>query len=459
MNGTAAACQTMWSRYQPTAETPWDLRRVVHLYRRSAFAATWDELQHGFRDEAAAAALERVLAGQMQHRSPEDFQETAASLAEAAVASRRTDRLQASWVYRMLFTPDPLGEQLTLMWHNHFATSHLKVDDPGLMWRQNETFRRLSRAPFGELLRAILRDPALLIWLDAPANRKAAPNENLARELMELFTLGIGHYTEADVKEAARSLTGLSVENGRCVHKTQWHDPGPKTILGQTGAWTAEDLVNLLLEHPATADRLAWRICQHFLGDENVQRAEVESLAEGLRKRDLDIGWAVETVLRSARFFDERSIGARIVPPVDYVVGAVQCLEQTRAGLSTALLAGWIAELGQDLFDPPNVGGWPGGRSWLSARTMIGRTRFAHELAEGRLGRPPRPVDVRTLARSHGFDASPEQLADFLSNVLLGKSLEPERQKELLGDLDGETGQCDRLMLARVLASPPAQLG
>src|SRR5262249_32776925 len=151
---------------------------------------------------------------------------------------------------RLVFGPDPLREKLTLLWHNHFATSNAKVRDPAAMRRQNDTLREHARAPFGELLNAVVRDPALLKFLDAPANRKGHANENLARELMELFTLGIGNYTEADVKEAARALTGWTVESGIFTEEAPRHDDGEKSILGKKGAWTGSDLVRMLLDHP-----------------------------------------------------------------------------------------------------------------------------------------------------------------------------------------------------------------
>ena len=156
-------------------------------------------------------------------------------LADAAVGSKDPNRLKAWWIWRMLHTPDPLGERLTLFWTNGFATSNQKVDDLAAMRQQNETFRRLARAPFGELLNAAVRDPALLAWLDAPANRKGHANENLARELLELFTVGIGHYTEADVQEAARALTGWSVSHGGFREVAATHDDGVKCIFGKRG--------------------------------------------------------------------------------------------------------------------------------------------------------------------------------------------------------------------------------
>src|SRR5262249_27331398 len=151
----------------------------------------------------------------------------------AAMQQQEIRRLQAWWIYRMIFGPDPLGEQLTLLWHNHFATSQGKVRDVVAMHAQNETLRRHARGPFRELLLAMLHDPALLRWLDAPANGKAKPNENLARELLELFTLGVGNYGETDVKEAARALTGWTVRCGRASEDVAEHDGGEVTVLGR----------------------------------------------------------------------------------------------------------------------------------------------------------------------------------------------------------------------------------
>ena len=209
----------------------------------------------------------------------------------------------------MLGSPDPLGERLTLMWHDHFATAQSKVEDLALMRRQNETFRRLARAPFGDLLDASVREPALLLYLDAPSNRKDHPNENLARELMELFTLGIGNFTEADVKEAARALTGWTVEDGTFREVPSKHDDGEKTLLGRNGRWAASDLLSILLDRPATARRIARRICGLFMGEGADRRncdsgpgRRVEGEPARYRPRGRD-GPPLEGVFRSPKTF------------------------------------------------------------------------------------------------------------------------------------------------------------
>ncbi|HZY85276.1 MAG TPA: DUF1800 domain-containing protein [Gemmataceae bacterium] len=431
---------------------------MVHLHRGAGFAATWEELQRDLKD-GLGPAVERLLTGKSRSRGvPDDFADNSARLARLAVAGRDLGRLKAWWVYRMLLGPDPLAERMTLFWHNHFATSAAKVRTA--VYRQNEVFREFGRGPFGELLRRAVKDPALLLYLDAPSNRKGHPNENLARELMELFTLGIGHYTETDVKEAARTLTGWGVAEGTFQDDPGQHDGGEKTVLGRTGRWTGDDLVKMLLDHPATADRLAARLCEHFMGEGAVDAAAVRALADGLRERNLDIGWAVGTVLRSQAFFAEANLGTRILGPAEYVVGAARALELFDPPPSTLVLAEFVAHLGQDLFHPPNVGGWPGGRDWLSARGAVGRSNYAVALLEGEpVGRPA--FDPVPLARRHGRAADLETAVSFHAELLLGSTPAPawhERLLAALGPKPSLTTPTLRRAVQLILASPDAQL-
>jgi hypothetical protein len=446
-----------WAPYAPDDKSPWDLRRVVHLHRRAGFAATWGEVQRDLKD-GPKASLDRVLAGKAATDGvPEDFRKTADLLGESAGPSGDPARLKAWWVYRMLFSPDPLAERLTLMWHNHFATSNLKVENLTSMRRQNELFRKLGRGPFGELLKAVVRDPAMLVWLDAPSNRKGHPNENLARELMELFSMGVGNYTEADVKEAARALTGWGVEDEAFTEFPARHDEGEKTILGHKGAWKGDDLVRMVLEHPATPRRLAWRVCELFLGEKALKTADVASLADGLRERKLDMGWVVETVLRSRTFFAADNLSGRVSSPVDYVIGAARALELFEPPSSTLVLAEWCGRLGQDLFYPPNVGGWPGGRSWLTTRALIGRANYAAALLDGkRVGRPG-PMDALALAGRHGE----KDLVAFYTRLLLGAEPAPAWRSRLAAGADAKVtdeAESARRTVALILAMPEAQV-
>ena len=367
---------------------------VVHLHRAAGFAASWPTIERDLQD-GPEASIARVLEGEVRPNSTTaDLEVISAALGDAAITADDPDRLKAWWVHRMMCGPDSLGERLTLLWHDHFATSNHKVNDLSAMRRQNQLFRELARAPFGELLDAAVRDPATLVWLDAPANRKGHPNENLARELMELFSVGIGNYTEADVKEAARALTGWTVVDGAFREAGDEHDPGEKTIFGRKAPWTGSDLIKALVETPATSLRLARRLCGLFFGEPGRDESAVRALALGLREHGLQIGWGVGTILRSGAFFEDGNIGTRVLSPVEYVVGATIALGQASDPPSTLVLADWIARLGQDLFYPPNVGGWPGGRSWLSSRSLIGRANFASALVEGLPVGLPAPLDA-----------------------------------------------------------------
>jgi uncharacterized protein (DUF1800 family) len=441
-----------WAPYTPGAGAPWDLRRVVHLHPRAGFAASWGEIQRDLAD-GPARSIDRLLRGQVRAEGvPADL-----DLPAPGGLGDLSD-LRGWWLRQMLLGPDPLGERLTLMWHNHFATSYAKVQSLGAMLRQNELFRRLARAPFGDLLREAVHDPALLLWLDGSANRKGRPNENLAREPMELFTLGVGHYTEADVKEAARALTGWKVTpEGQFADWPAGHDDGTKTLLGRTGRWTGDDVVRILLEQPTTAERLAWRLCDLFLGERVVDVAAQAALAAGLRDHRLDVGWAVATILRSRTFFAAANLGSRVSGPVEHVVGAVRALGLVRPAPTCVVLGEWAALLGQDLFQPPNVGGWPGGRAWLTTQALVGRANYAVALAAGELWADGTPPDLLDLARRHAGAKDLDGVLTFFGRLLTGA--EPARawRRRLLAGL-GSRAPVDadtlRRLVAWLLASP-----
>ena len=452
--------EQVWSPYIPDERMPWNLARVVHLHRRAGFAATSSEIQRDLKD-GPKTSIEHLLSGKARDASvPTDFERVAGLLAEAAVSAGDPTRLKAWWVYRLLFGPDPLGERLALMWHHHFATSNAKVDYLAAMRRQNELFRALGRKPFAELLTAVVRDPAVLIWLDAPANRKEHPNENLGRELMELFTLGVGNYSENDVKDAARALTGWTVEDGEFQEIAGRHDDGDKTILGKKGAWKGEDLLKILLEYPATARRLAVRLGKQFFGEGALDKSGLDALADLLRRNNLHIDLAVETILRSRAFFAEKNLRSRVFGPVEYVVCAVRALEMLESSPSTVALADWMALLGQDLFYPPNVFGWPGGRRWINTRSVVGRANFAAALVGGNgLGEP---LDALKLVGRHHRGGSVVEAIDFYSELLLGTSPTPafsERLHKALGGTATLVAETARRIVVLILASPEAQLG
>lgn len=430
-----------WRPYEPSAAAPWNLARVRLLHWRAGFGASWDVLQ---RDVARGheAALRDVLAGGLPRAV--DFERRQRLFSDSAASSQRGEQLQAWWVYRLLCGGHPLRERMALVWHDWFATSLQKVNSVAFMRQQNELFRRHGLGRFGDLLAAVVRDPALLIYLDAPQNRRDHVNENLGRELLELFTLGVGHYTEADVKEASRALTGWTVgEGGRFEFRRSDHDAGSKTVLGQTGAFDGDDLVSMALAHPATARSLAVRLCEEFLG-EGVPEAAVAALASQLRGNGLDLGAAVATILGSELFFQSHGAARRFQSPVDFVVAAVRCLECDRRLPSTIELADWIARVGQRLFFPPNVGGWQRGRGWFTQQGMLARANFAAALNDGTIAGAS-PLDLEALAASHGVD----DVTAFACRLILGRDSVPWLAARLGGARD---------LAPLLLASPDNQL-
>ncbi len=413
-----------WKPYRPSSLQPWNIDRVKHLHRRAGFGATWLELQRDLRD-GPEQSVTRLLEGRSRvYGQRNDFLTMAETLGQSAAQSNDENRLRAWWIFRCLFTPDPLREKMTWMWHNHFATSNLKVNNLHWIRRQNELFRRHALNPFGELLHEVIRDPAMLFWLDANSNRKDHPNENFARELMELFTLGIGNYTEEDVKQAARAMTGWTIRSGQGAFLEEHHDAESKTVLGRTECFDASSLTDHLLNQDATCRRLSWRLCDLFMGEQPIENAAMEELAQGLRTRQLDIRWAVSTILQSERFFSSENIGTKISSPLEYIIHCVRSLEMLDKPPSTLILADWCSRLGQELFRPPNVGGWPGGRAWLNARTIIGRANFVVALATGETHSPPQPLDLSKMLeqRRESNEFSKATTKEWLETLLLSST-------------------------------------
>src|SRR5262245_52307797 len=213
---------TPWLPFEPTPQDPWDLRKVAHLHRRAGFGATWAELQRDLKD-GPDACVKRLLEPRPMTT---DEKQVLDSLRQGVLDSNDVDRLKAWWLYRILYDPDPLREKLTLFWHGHFATSNRKVGSIAQMLGQNELLRRLALGSFGELLTGIVGDPAMLAWLDGAGSKKEKPNENFGREFLELFSLGVGHYAEPDIREAARAFTGWSVDGNKGKFTEKDHDAG-----------------------------------------------------------------------------------------------------------------------------------------------------------------------------------------------------------------------------------------
>jgi len=287
------------------------------------------------------------------------------------------------WVREMIATPNPQAERLVLLWHNHFVTAYSGVqEEVHAVARQHWTFRELGHGSFRDLTKAMVRDPAMLNYLDNNRSRKEQPNENLARELMELFVLGEGNYTEATVKEVARSLTGYSYNEMRNFEFefNPWdHDRGSKTVLGQRGRFDGDDIVDILLDQPAAADFVSRRFWNSYISDFNVDEAQLQEIASEFRKSDYEIPVLLRSVLTSQAFWAPENRATIVKSPVDLLVGGVR---------STGVLPDWwaalpnrMASLGQNLFEAPNVAGWPGGPDWVTPSRMLLRGEMLSDLA------------------------------------------------------------------------------
>ena len=307
--------------------------------------------------------------------------------AEERMALRKTLvqqglQLRAWWIGEMLATPSPLTERMTLFWHNHFATSQQKVRFSQLMYRQNALLRRESLGNFATLLHAMAKDPAMLVWLDNARSRREAPNENFAREVMELFTLGEGHYGERDVKEAARAFTGWSLQpaSATFVYRPMWHDGGEKTVLGETGKLDGDEVLDVLLARPETAAHIARKLWLEFVSP-TPDDAEVARWARTFRAAHYEIKPLMREILLSPAFWAAENRGALVKSPVDVVIGTLHTFSIHPADLRPAAVT--TALLGQNLFAPPNVKGWPGGDAWIDSATLLGRRQFAERVFRG----------------------------------------------------------------------------
>ncbi len=283
------------------------------------------------------------------------------------------------WLERMRESQDPLEEKMTLFWHGHFATSAVKVKDAFLMWQQNQTFREHARGNFGVLVKAITRDPAMIDWLDLRESRAAHPNENFAREVMELFTLGEGNYTEKDVTEGARAFTGYRIAPADQSFRfdTRDHDNTTKQFLGRSDVRDGDQAIDAILAQPACARYLARKLWT-FFAFENPSAALVETLANTMRASRYEMRPVLHQLFTSAEFYSPDSMRTQIKSPVQWMVQTARELEITLPGPGPLQAA--LRQMGQVPFNPPSVKGWDGGKAWISTSTLLTRYNLAGAL-------------------------------------------------------------------------------
>jgi hypothetical protein len=377
-------------------------------------------------------------------------------------------RLEQWWIGRIIATPRPLEEKLTVLWHSHFASNHRTVHDSFLMLKQNALLRNHA-TNFADLAVGIVRDPAMIRFLNNDANRKAHPNENLARELMELFTLGEGNYSENDIKEGARALTGYAAEDNDFVFRDRVHDTGDKTILGQRGEFDGEDFVRILLNRPACSIFVAYKLYRHFVGDLDgpigkPQESVIRQLAGEIADRRFNLKPALKKLFKSEHFYAAEVMGNQIKSPIQLLAGTVRTLlTPTR---DPNVLADAMTMMGQKLFDPPTVAGWAGGRDWINTSTLFVRQNLATYLIAGKLpyndqwNREGVSYDPSFLVE--GVEKKPEAMVDRVVSVLLAGDIPVERRAELMKFMkerrDATSADALIALLLLVTAMPEYQL-
>jgi len=288
-----------------------------------------------------------------------------------------TERVSYWWGQRMLTTNRPLEEKMTLFWHGHFATSEDKVRDYRKMLQQNELFRDKGTGNFRELLISVSEDPAMLAFLDAGVNVKGSPNENFAREIMELFTMGVGNYTENDIREAARAFTGWNYVDLKFVVRENEHDDTSKTVLGRTGNFDGVDVIDIILAQPVTANYIAGKIYRYFVRDDLSPQLQRE-LGERFRAGNYEIAPLLQTIFMSRDFYSPASVATRIKPPVELVISTYKKMGlKELPGVPDFNVV--TATLGQRLLFPPTVAGWAQGKSWITPGLLLARGNFVYD--------------------------------------------------------------------------------
>jgi uncharacterized protein (DUF1800 family) len=438
--------------------------QIAHLLRHAGFGASEAELDQ-YTALGFAGTLERLL-------NPEQVDDSAADQQTASLAidlkdpeaRRKIEAAKFWWFNRMLYTQRPLQEKLTLFWHNHFATANSKVGNAVLMLNQIQLFREYGLGSFETLLQKVTRDPAMLIWLDNRQNRKGATNENWAREVQELFTVGIGNYTEQDIKEAARAFTGHTLDRDlQYVFNKAQHDTGKKTFQGQTGDFDADDVLGILVRHTATARFVTQKLFTFFVYD-SPDSSTIDRLANTFVTSNFDIRSVLRDIFSGPEFLSPQAFHGQIKSPIDLVAGSLKSLNVQNVGPDATQI---LRRMGQDLLNPPDVSGWKGGSAWINSTTLFERFNWGNRVSMGRDATKPYFADVPAQIQAHSL-ASPEGLVDYYVGLLVDGDVTPEARQALVDYLNASgplaldnSGALDskaRGLVHLALAAPTYQL-
>jgi len=432
----------------------WDYAKARHLLVRAGFGGTPDEVEklhkmglykavdylvEYYRQPGANIAFDPVppLRGDPLHARM-----TVRTMTDRAVSQRRAvergqvGALRQAWLRRMVESPRPLQDKLALFWHGLFASQDSVVQNSYTLHKQIQLFREHAAGNYGAMLYGIVHDPAMLRYLDNNQNVKGQPNENLAREILELFSMGVDQgYTEKDIIEAARALTGYTYDDatGAFQYVRALHDDTEKTIFGQSGNWTGDDLVRLILERPETSAFIAKRLFEYF-ARQDPEPEIIGSLATVLRVNQYDLEPMLKNLFMSAEFYSPRTMGSQIKSPVELVVGMYRDLG-VRQGVNYGAIDGSIQQMGMQLLEPPDVKGWRYGRAWINSQRLFSRYNATASLVRtGATAGGQTGADVFALVQKGGCqDAS--QVVDFLVKACLLRPLTPEKRAELVNYL------------------------
>ncbi len=458
-------------------------RNIQHLFLRAGFG----DLPQAIEKYSGKSVVEIVEAifSVLQNYSGLDFiKNPIAGREDKEVSSfrilrmilksrRETEDLNIVWMNKMAQDESQLREKMTFFWHNHFSTS---TPFAYLMQIQNNTIRKFALGKFSDLLHAIAKDPAMIIYLNNQQNHKKAPNENFAREVMELFTLGEGHYTEQDIKEAARAFTGWTVNRkGQFEFKENDHDFGEKEFMGQKGNFNGEEILNIIINNKQTAIYVVTKIYREFVNPV-INNERVKLLAESFFNSGYDISLLMKKIFSSDWFYDDENIGCKISSPVELIVRYKKLIrmefENDRALLNLQ------KALGQVLFFPPNVAGWKGGQNWIDSSTLLLRLNIANALLnEGRITIRPKPEfedkpeeteqednehmlsSDWSILFSHFKNSGDEKIFDELSEYLIQSSKDKIDKNKMLGFANDADKERKMIKLASaIMATPEFQL-
>ncbi len=431
-----------------------DYQKMAHLLRRAGFGADHETVTAAVRKGADAVIHELI---HIDNTSPADtFDAMQDRLQSDFLDYRNFGDLQLWWLEKMAHTEHPLQEKLTLFWHGHFATGYSKVRNPELIFRQNQMLRAHALGNFKALTLAVSQDPAMILYLDNQTNRKDHPNENYGRELMELFTLGIGNYTEQDIHEAARAFTGWTYNPARreFFFAQRQHDYGTKTVLGQTGAWNGDDVVNIVVSHPACANFICTKLFKFFVFDDP-KPEDVRPFARIFTASGYEIKPVMEAMFHSPVFYSDRAMWAKIKSPVEFVVDAIRT---TNVQVPMRFAPSALKGMSQELFNPPNVKGWDGGATWVNTTTLMTRFNFAMQLAKLNEENQPLLQQIRERVEQHQLRTA-DDVVDYFTDRILNRSVSPRTRQVLLTYLHtGPQGGSRPFEISGAVALPRATL-